>query len=259
MNYLSKIMLNREQIWMQAILIMVTALVLSFGYFFVIGVDASINRHNYGVERTLTLNNLVLNEVSTEQLSKDVEKIPSVDNVVFNTLEEQNIIIIKMKDYRQRAETIAQLPEYIISAGIVFHQIETQFDLITKFKFAGILAVVFMGIVVMFFYFGIMHHIRKSCEITNSLLNILGYSRKSRFKMTLFPFFESSLIAIFLFIILLKFTVIPVLNGCIAQISRLSNLGVAFNLSSLEYIVIMFVVIILYGIMFLKSTTENNS
>ncbi len=252
-------MLNREQIWMQAILMIVTAIVLSFGYFFVLGVDVSINRHNYGAERTLTLNNLVLNEVSTEQLIKDVENIPTVDNVVFNTLEEQNIIIIKMKDYRQRAETIAQLPEYIISAGIVFHQIETQFDLITKFKFAGISAVVFLGIVLMFFYFGLMHHIRKSCEITNSLLNILGYSRKSRLIMTLFPFFESSLIAIFLFIILLKFIFIPVLNVCIAQISRLTNLGVDFKLSFLEYMVIIFVVIIIYGIMFLKSTTKNKS
>ncbi|GAB6109963.1 hypothetical protein [Fusibacter bizertensis] len=240
-SYSSKIMLNRAQLLMQAILILGTAVILSFCYFFVFGVDASINRHDNGAERTLTLNKVILAEKTFNALIEDVEAIPEVESAVFDIVDEQQMLIIKLKDYRMRSETIAQLPEYIISAGIIVHQIESVTDLVAKSKLAGILAMAFLTIVYMLFYFGMLGKIIKCYERANHLLLILGYSLKSRIEMSLIPFLESALLAFLAYFTLTKFVFSPLINKMLNQISRLTNIGVEFKFSFWVHVLILFI------------------
>lgn len=247
-KYATKIIISREQLILQTILLtgmMIIGLILSF---FICKIDETINAHNGGGERTLVIREVVIEDKTFSEFINDIESIEAVESVTYKSLEDDLQISILMTDYRERSEVIQSLPEYVVRVSIFTHKIEGLFSKIKKVKFFGVFATLLLILIYSFFYIGIFDQIAKAQFKTMKVLTILGYNVKERLKIAQLPLIFTLVFSNIVAFIINTMFVSPIINTAIRNIGFLDSLGVGYQNRWMDFAVITCLVIIINGI-----------
>lgn len=249
-KYAIKIMISKEQLILQTILLTGMIIIGFIFSFFIYKMDDAINAHNGGTERTLVIREVVIEDKTFSEFISDIEAIDAVECVTYKTIEEDLQISILMTDYRDRSMVIQSLPEYVVHVSIFTHKIEGFYSKITKMKILGIFAALLLMIIYTFFYIGIFDQIIKAQFKTTKVLTFLGFNVNDITKIARIPLIISFVFSNVAAKAINTVVISPILNTASRSISFLESLGVAYQDKWMDYMIISFLVILINILIF---------